>query len=114
MIPQAFEWKKVKKCIFGCYCGLLYNNASSFKPYGTRDQGHLVTLAEGLLSVYWQHFHRASSLETTWPITSIFHMQPSTKRGKENLNYDPGHITKMAAMPIYHTNIEQSSSPEPL
>ena len=73
-----------------------------------------MTLAEGLLSVYWQHFHRASSLETTKPISFIFHMQPTKKRGKENLNFDPGHITKMASMPIYHRNIEQSSSPEPL
>ena len=28
--------------------------------------------------------------------------------------HDPGHVTKMAAMPIYGKNIQNSSSPEPV
>ena len=27
--------------------------------------------------------------------------------------HDPGHMTKMAAMPIYGKNLQKSSSPEP-
>ena len=34
--------------------------------------------------------------------------------GKENLSNGPGHMTKMAAMPIYDKNLKKSSSPEPI
>ena len=33
--------------------------------------------------------------------------------GNENYSNDPGHMTKMAAMPIYGKNLKKSSSPEP-
>ena len=54
-------------------------------------------------------FSKDFSSETTWPISIIFHMQPLYRGGKIR----PGHMTKMAATPIYGKNLKKSSSPEP-
>ena len=47
--------------------------------------------------------------ETTLPIKAEFHVEPPGEGGKKVYINGPGHITKMAAMPIYGKN----SSPEP-
>ena len=39
--------------------------------------------------------------ETTRPIEAKFHVEPPWDRGTNVRSYVPGHITKMAAMPIY-------------
>ena len=41
-------------------------------------------------------------------------MQPPGNGGKKVNIIGAGHITKMAAMPIYYKNLKKSSSPEPL
>ena len=43
----------------------------------------------------------------------IFHMEPPWDGGTEVCSKGPGHMTKMAAMPIYGKNRKKSSSPEP-
>ena len=53
------------------------------------------------------------SSETTRPIITKFHMQPLGHLGTKNCSNDLGHLTKMAAMPIYGKNLTKSSSPEP-
>ena len=40
-------------------------------------------------------------------------MEPPWERGTEVYINGPGHMTKMAAMPIYGKNLKKSSSPEP-
>ena len=53
------------------------------------------------------------SSETTWPIKAKFYMEPPWEGGpKVNIN-SPGHMTKMAAMPIYGKNLNKYSSPGP-
>ena len=52
--------------------------------------------------------------ETTEPISFKFHMQPSTKGGKKDDILRPGHMTKIAAIPIYGKNLKKSSSPDSL
>ena len=52
------------------------------------------------------------SSETTWPIGSKFHIQPPGPLGKKNYSNGLGHMTNMAAMPIYGKNLKKSSSPE--
>ena len=52
--------------------------------------------------------------ETTRPVSIKFHMQPSGKQGKKAYIFGAGHMTKMAAMPIYDRNLKQSSFSEPL
>ena len=53
------------------------------------------------------------SSETTWPIEAILYVQPPWQEGKKVYINSPGHMTKMAAMPIYGKNLKKSSSPEP-
>ena len=53
------------------------------------------------------------SSETTGPIEAKFHVEPSWDGGMKVYSNGPGHMTKMAAMPIYGKNLKKSSSPEP-
>ena len=55
--------------------------------------------------------------QTTSPLKLLatkFHIQPPGPLGKKNCSNGPGHMTNMAAMPIYGKNLKKSSSPEPL
>ena len=53
------------------------------------------------------------SSETTGPIEAKFHMEPPWDGGTKDCPNGPGHLTKMAAMPIYGKNLKKSFSPEP-
>ena len=61
-----------------------------------------------LLSIFSNIF----SSETTGPIEAKFHMEPPWDGGMKVFSNGPGHMTKMAAMPIYGKNLKKSS-PEP-
>ena len=63
-----------------------------------------------LLSTFSEHCFS----ETTGPISIKFHMQPPGKGGEKVFIFGPGHMTKMAAMPLYVKNFNKSPSPEPL
>ena len=54
------------------------------------------------------------SSETTGPIATKFHIQPSGPLGKKSCSNGLDHMTNMAAMPIYGKNLKKSSSPEPI
>ena len=53
------------------------------------------------------------SSETAWPIKAKFYVEPPWEEGMKVYINGPGHMTKMAAMPIYGKNLKKSSSPEP-
>ena len=53
------------------------------------------------------------SSETAWPIKVKFYVEPPWEGGTKVCINGPGHMTKMAAMPIYGKNLKKSSSPEP-
>ena len=53
------------------------------------------------------------SSETAWPIKAKFYVEPPWEGGTKVYINGPGHMTKMAAMPIYGKNLKKSSSPEP-
>ena len=53
------------------------------------------------------------SSETSGPIKVKFHMELLWDGGTKVCSNGPGHMTKMAAMPIYGKNLKKSSSPEP-
>ena len=59
-------------------------------------------------------FSKDFSSETTKPISIKFHIQPLDRGGKKVCIFRPGHMTKMAAMPIYNKNLKKYSSAEPL
>ena len=46
------------------------------------------------------------SSETTEPIATKFHIQPPGTLGKKNCSNGLGHMTNMAAMPIYGKNLK--------
>ena len=45
--------------------------------------------------------------ETTGPIEAKFHMEPPWDGGMKIYSNGPGHMTKMAAMPIYGKNLKK-------
>ena len=47
--------------------------------------------------------------ETTGPIATKFHIQPPGPLGKKSCSNGLGHLTNMAAMPIYGKNLKKSS-----
>ena len=58
-------------------------------------------------------FSKIFSSATAWPIKAKFYVEPPWERGTKDYKNRPGHMTKMAAMPIYGKNLIKSSSPEP-
>ena len=58
-------------------------------------------------------FSKIFSSETAWPIKAKFYVEPSWEGGTKVYINGPGHMTNMAAMPIYGKNLKKSSSPEP-
>ena len=52
------------------------------------------------------------SSEKAWPIKVKFHMEPPWDGATKVCSDSPGHMVKMAAMPIYSKNLKKSSSLE--
>ena len=57
-------------------------------------------------------FSKVFSSETAWPIKAKFYVEPPWEGGTKVYINGPGHMTKMAAMPIYGKKLKKSS-PEP-
>ena len=72
----------------------------------SKDQGHLLTLVQGHSHSTFQNFF---SLETARPIEAKFHVDHPCDGGTKICSNGPGHMTKMAAMPIYGKNVLKSS-----
>ena len=51
-------------------------------------------------------FSNVFSSETAWPIKAKFYVEPPWKGGTKGYINGPGHMTKMAAMPIYGKNLK--------
>ena len=58
-------------------------------------------------------FSNIFSSETAWPIKPKFYVESPWEGGTKVYINGPGHMTKMAAMPIYGKNLKMSSSLEP-
>ena len=58
-------------------------------------------------------FSNILSSEIAWPIKAKFYVEPPWEGGTKVCINGPGHMTKMAATPIYGKNLKKSSSPEP-
>ena len=58
-------------------------------------------------------FSNIFSSETAWPIKAKFYVELLWEGGTKVCINGPGHMTKMAAMPIYGKNLKKSS-PEPV
>ena len=71
---------------------------SSPEPLGS--EGELTQASVGVRSP----FSKISS-ETTWPIKAKFYVEPPWEGGTKVCINGHGHMTKMAAMPIYGKNL---------
>ena len=58
-------------------------------------------------------FSNVFSPETAWPNIAKFYVEPPLEGGTKVYINGPGHMTKVAPMPIYGKNLEKFSSPEP-
>ena len=65
-------------------------------------QGHSLTLDQGNSDSIFLNFF--SSI-TTRPFEAKFHMEPPWDGGTKACSDSPGHMTKMAAMPICGKNL---------
>ena len=54
--------------------------------------------------VHTSTFSNIFSSETAWPIKDKFYVEPPWEGGTKVYINDPGHMTKMAATPIYGKN----------
>ena len=67
-----------------------------------KGQGHSLTLVQGHLASTFSNFF---SLETTRPVEPKFHVEPPWDGKTKACSNGLGHMTKMAAMPIYRKNL---------
>ena len=67
----------------------------------------------GLYTCIYPLFSNIFFSETAWSINAKFHVKPPLEVGTKVYINGTGHMTKMAAMPIYGKNLEKISSPEP-
>ena len=74
-----------------------------FDPRGGGG-GRLSTPAMGLYTCTCPLFSNIFS-ETAGPIKAKFHVEPPREGGKKVYLNGPGHMTRMAAMPIYGKNL---------
>ena len=58
-------------------------------------------------------FSKIFSSETALPIKVKFYVEPPWEGGTKVYINRPGHMIKMAALPIYGKNLKKSFSPEP-
>ena len=71
---------------------------------------HSLTLVQGhSYSTFLNFFF----LETARPIEAKYHVEPQWDGGTKKYSNSLGHLTKMAAIPIYGKNMKNSSSLEP-
>ena len=100
----------MKKCIFGCFCALWYNNASTFNLNGIREVKVIWRAWPKItMSVIYHHFQRASHLK----LLGQFCLNFICSLIVEGKAYIQDHMSKMAAMPLFGKNLE-NSSPEQL
>ena len=74
----------------------------------TFDPRGLSTPAPELYTCKWQTFSKVFFSKTARPIKAKFHVEPPWEGGKKVYINGPGHMTKMAAKPIYdkkHQNL---------
>ena len=64
-------------------------------------------------SVVRPPFSKIFFSQTAGPIKAKFYVEPPWEGGTKVRINGPGHMTKMATMPMYGKNLKKSSSPEP-
>ena len=102
-ISFMFNWQESDNCVLSEQMLLLF--FSSPEPSGS--QGELIVYPCSVVrpsSVRRPPFSKIFFSETAWPIKAKFYMKHLWEGGTNVYINNPGHMTKMAAMPIYGKN----------
>ena len=83
---------------------------STWTYMNIKGHGYSLTLIQGPSDSTFSNFF---FLETAWPIETKFYAEPPWDGGMEVWSNGLGHMTKMAAMPLYGNNLKIASSLEP-
>ena len=95
-----------------CRCARFFSGFSIFSsPEPSGSQGELIVYPCSVVrpsvrrpSVRRPQFSKIFYSETAWPIKAKFYMKHLWEGGTNVYINNPGHMTKMAAMPIYGKN----------
>ena len=63
-------------------------------------------------SVVYTHYSKIFSSETAWPMKAKFYVEPPWAEGTKVCSRDLGHMTKMAATPIYGKKVQVGKDQE--
>ena len=80
------------------------NLISTWTFMNINGQGHSLTLVQGHSDSTFANFF---SLRMARPIEAKFHVEPPWDGGRKICSNGPGHLTSMAAMPIYGKNLKK-------
>ena len=72
------------------------------------DSRGLSALCPGAIYMFMTTIFKDLFSKTVWPIKAKFHVEPPWEGGKKVYINGPGHMTKIAAMPIYGKNLKKS------
>ena len=105
-MAHAFEWGKLLKChLKGKTCRKWANGlkvGNSEKNWTPRVG--LPPPRGNILVYYNNNYSKIFFSETTWPIKAKFYSKHLWEGGVNVFINNPGHMIKMAAMPIYGKN----------
>ena len=76
------------------------------------DPRELTASAPGLYTFIWPPFSKIIFSKIAPPIKAKFYVEPHWEGGSKVCINGTGHMTKMAATPIYGKNLQKSSSTE--
>ena len=105
-LSQVHVYVHVIQAVFFLTKFFLYVSVFS-SPEPSGSQGELIVYPCSVVrpsSVHRPPFSKIFSSETAWPIKAKFYMKHLWEGGTNVYINNPGHMTKMAAMPIYGKN----------
>ena len=109
MVLYAYVWEKVKTmdfsetiAVYDIKIGRCSQLNENMKLYEYQRSRSFTDLGPNLSDSIFLNFF--SSI-TTWPIEAKFYMEPAWDGGTKAYSNGPGHMTKVATMPIYGKNL---------
>ena len=104
-VARAFEWGKLLKChLKGKSCRTWANGLKVGNSEKNLDPRGWSAPTQGQYTCILQKYTKIFFSETTWPIKAQFYRKHLWEGGINVFINNPGHMTKMAAMPTYGKN----------
>ena len=104
-VAHAFEWGKLLKYhLKGKTCRKWANGLKVGNSEKNRTPGVGLPPPRGNIHVYYKKYSKIFFSETTWSTKAKFYSKHLWEGGVNVFINNPGHMIKMAAMPIYGKN----------